>query len=344
MSGGGTQAGAGAPTGVSPEPRVVKGWQAINLAFNEELERDPRVVVLGEDVAASGGTYGETRRLLDRFGPERVRDMPISETAIVGAAVGMALVGLRPVAEILLLDFLGIASDQLVNQAAKIYGLSGGRVPVPLVLKTAVGTEAGLGAQHSQALEGWYAQIPGLKVVWPSTPRDLHGLLKAAIRDDNPVLFLESLVLLRETGPIGGPDDVVPIGVADVARPGRDLTIVTWGTMRGRCLAAAEELAAEGIEAEVIDLRSIVPWDRERVLESVARTHRCLVVTEAVREYGPGGEIAAVVAEECFDDLDAPVGRVGSPRILAPHIVEYDRERVPQAAAVVAAARALVRG
>jgi pyruvate dehydrogenase E1 component beta subunit len=181
-------------------------------------------------------------------------------------------------------------------------------------------------------------------VVWPSTPRDLHGLLKAAIRDDNPVLFLESLVLLRETGPIGGPDDVVPIGVADVARPGRDLTIVTWGTMRGRCLAAAEELAAEGIEAEVIDLRSIVPWDRERVLESVARTHRCLVVTEAVREYGPGGEIAAVVAEECFDDLDAPVGRVGSPRILAPHIVEYDRERVPQAAAVVAAARALVRG
>lgn len=342
---------SGAPgTGAAPDgPRVVKSWQAVNAALHEELERDPRVVVLGEDVAAAGGTYGETRRLLDRFGPERVRDMPISEAAIIGAAVGMAAVGLRPVAEILLIDFLGIASDQLVNQAAKLYGFSGGRLPVPLVLKTAVGTEAGLGAQHAQALEGWYAQIPGLKVVWPSTPRDLHGLLKAAIRDDNPVLFLESLTLLRESGPIGGPDDVIPLGVADTARAGSDLTIVTWGTMRGKCLAAAELLAAGGggpggapIDAEVIDLRTIVPWDREAVFASVARTHRCLVVTEAVREFGPGGEIAAEVGEHCFDELDAPVTRVAAPRAHAPHVIDYDRARIPQAEAIAARARALV--
>ena len=338
----GTGAVAGAGTAGDADQRVVKAWQAVNTALHEELERDTRVVVLGEDVAATGGTYGETRRLLERFGPERVRDTPISEQAIIGAAVGMAAVGLRPVAEILFVDFLGIASDQLVNQAAKLFAFSGGRIPVPLVLKTGVGTEMGLGAQHAQALEGWYAQIPGLKVVWPSTPRDLHGLLKAAIRDDNPVLFLESLALLRETGPIGGPDDVIPLGVADVAREGTDVTLVTYGTMRGKCLAAAELLAGAGIEADVIDLRTIVPWDRDAVFAAVARTHRCVVVTEAVREYGPSGEIAAEVGELCFDELDAPVARVGSPRILAPHIVAYDRLRVPQAAAIAARARELV--
>lgn len=349
---GDARAGGGAGGGAPGEPRTAKSWQAVNTALHEELERDPRVVVLGEDVAEAGGTYGETRRLLERFGPERVRDMPISEAAIVGAAVGMAAVGLRPVAEILLVDFLAIAGDQLVNQAAKLYGFSGGRLPVPLVLKAGVGTEAGLGAQHAQALEGWYAQIPGLKVVWPSTPRDLHGLLKAAIRDDNPVLFLESIALLRESGPIGGPDDVIPLGVADTARPGRDITIVTWGTMRGKCLAAAELLAAGGggaggaggapVDAEVIDLRTIVPWDRAAVFASVARTHRCLVVTEAVREFGPGGEIAAEVGEHCFDELDAPVTRVAAPRAHAPHVIEYDRARIPQAEAIAAAARALV--
>lgn len=324
------------------EPRVLKGWQAVNAAFHEELERDERVVVLGEDVAGAGGTYGETRRLLDRFGPARVRDTPISEQAIVGAAVGMALVGLRPVAEILFVDFLALAADQLVNQAAKLPAFAPG-LAVPLVVKCSVGTELGLGAQHSQALEGWYAQVPGLKVVWPSTPRDLHGLLKAAIRDDEPVLFLESLALLRERGPVGGPDDTVPLGVADTCRPGRDLTLVTWGTMRGRSLAAAETLAEEGIEVEVIDLRTIVPWDREAVVASVERTHRCLVVTEAVREFGPGGEIAAEVGETCFDALDAPVARLGSPRVVAPHTVALDRLRVPQADAIAARARELCR-
>ncbi|MEZ5101600.1 MAG: transketolase C-terminal domain-containing protein [Thermoleophilia bacterium] len=323
-------------------PRVLKGWQAVNAALHEELERDERVVVLGEDVARAGGTYGETRRLLDRFGPGRVRDTPISEQAIVGAAVGMALVGLRPVAEILFVDFLGLASDQLVNQAAKLPAFAPG-LSVPLVVKSAVGTELGLGAQHSQALEGWYAQVPGLAVAWPSTPRDLHGLLKAAIRADGPVLFLESLALLRETGPVGGPDDVVELGVADVCRPGRDLTLVTWGTMRGRSLAAAGALAEEGIEVEVIDLRTIVPWDREAVFASVERTHRCLVVTEAVREFGPGGEIAAEVGEACFDALDAPVARLGSPRVVAPHTVALDRLRVPQADAIADRARELCR-
>ncbi|UGS35574.1 alpha-ketoacid dehydrogenase subunit beta [Capillimicrobium parvum] len=310
---------------------MLKEWQAVNEALREEMELDGRVVVFGEDLAKAGGTFGQTRGLLDRFGPERVRDTPISEQAMVGAAVGAAMAGLRPVVEILYIDFLGIASDPLVNQAAKVEYFTAGALNAPMVVKSGVGTLQGMGAQHTQALEGWYAQVPGLKVCWPATPGDAKGLLKAAIRDDAPVLYIESFDLLRARGPVlEGEESFVPLGVADVVRRGRDLTLVTWGTMRRIALEAAEELASRhAIEVEVIDLRTIYPWDRATVFESVAATHRCLVATEAVRDFGPGGEIAAEVGEACFDDLDAPVTRLGSPRVPSPHFKEYEAVRLP---------------
>lgn len=319
-----------------PELRTIKYWQAINEALAEEMQRDQSVVLYGQDVAQPGGTFGESRGLLDRFGAGRVRDAPISEAAMVGAGVGAAMMGLRPIVELIFIDFLGIASDQLVNQAAKLSRFSGGQLSVPLVIKAGVGTELGMGAQHSQALEGWYAQVPGLKVCWAATPADAKGLLKAAVRDDGPVLYLESLASLRMSGPVGDEDDVPELGRAAVARHGDDVTLVTYGTMRAKVEAAAELLAAAGVSAEVIDLRTVQPWDRETVFGSVARTGRCAVVTEAVRSFGPSAELACEVAEHCFDDLDAPVVRVASPSIPAPQFAAYDAWRVPQAATIAA--------
>jgi pyruvate/2-oxoglutarate/acetoin dehydrogenase E1 component len=316
--------------------------QAMTSALEEEMERDRRVVLMGQDVARPGGSFGTTRGLLDRFGEERARDAPISEQAIIGAAIGAAVAGLRPVAEMLFFDFLGIASDQLVNQAAKIRWFSRGKLTVPIVVKAGVGTGFGMGAQHSQSLEGWYAQIPGLKVCWPSTPADAKGLLKSAIRDDDPVLFLETLSdLERLRGPVGGPDDLVPLGTAAVARDGSDCTIVTYGAARRAVDKAAETLAGESVEVEVIDLRTIVPWDRAAVYASVARTNRCVVVTDAPVSFGPAGEIASSVGEDCFDDLDAPVVRIGSHPVPAPQFAQYDRMRQPQADAIVKAVRGL---
>jgi pyruvate/2-oxoglutarate/acetoin dehydrogenase E1 component len=312
--------------------------QAMTMALEEEMERDERVVLFGQDVALPGGSFGTTRGLLDRFGDRRVRDTPISEQATIGAAVGAAAAGLRPVAEMLFFDFLGIASDQLVNQAAKIRWFSRGRSTVPMVVKAGVGTGFGMGAQHSQSLEGWYAQIPGLKVVWPSTPADAKGLLKSAIRDDDPVVFLETLSdLERNRGPIGGPDDLVPLGQAAVARAGTDCTIVTYGAARRAVDAAADALAGQSVSVEVIDLRTVAPWDRDTVFASVARTNRCVVVTDAPASFGPASEVAAAVGESCFDDLDAPVVRVGSHPVPAPHFAQYDRLRQPHADAIVAA-------
>jgi pyruvate/2-oxoglutarate/acetoin dehydrogenase E1 component len=256
--------------------------------------------------------------------------------------VGGAIAGLRPVAEILFLDFLGIASDQLVNQAAKLHFFSGGRMTVPLVIRAGVGTAFGMGAQHSQSLEGWYAHIPGIKVCWPATAADAKGLLKSAIRDDDPVLFLESLSQLENVrGPVGGPDDLVPIGRAAVAREGTDVTIVTYGAARRAVEQAAETLAEEGVAAELVDLRTIAPWDREAVYASVAKTNRCVVVTQAAPEFGPSSEIAASVAHDCFDDLDAPVVRVDSLPMHAPQFAQYDRHRLPQADRIAAAVRGL---
>jgi pyruvate/2-oxoglutarate/acetoin dehydrogenase E1 component len=316
--------------------------QAMTMALEEEMERDERVVLMGQDVARPGGSFGTTRGLLERFGEGRVRDSPISEQALVGAAIGAAATGLRPVAEILFFDFLGIASDQLVNQAAKIRWFSRGSVTVPVVIKAGVGTGFGMGAQHSQSLEGWYAQIPGIKVCWPSTPADAKGLMKSAIRDDDPVLFLETLSdLERARGPVGGPDDLVPLGLASVSRGGSDCTIVTYGAARRAVDKAVQLLESESVDVEVIDLRTIVPWDRETVFASVAKTNRCVVVTDAPVPYGPGSEIAAAVGEECFDDLDAPVVRVGSHPVPAPQFAQYDRLRQPSAEMIAAAVRGL---
>ena len=312
--------------------RTVKLWQAINEALAEELERDERVFLIGENVAGGGGTFGITRGLLDRFGAERVRDTPISEQAIVGAAVGAALVGLRPVVEILMIDFLGIASDQLVNQAAKQRFFSGGASDVPMVLRCGIGTAFGMGAHHAQSFEGWYASVPGLTVCWPSTPRDAKGLLKTAIRSDGPVLFLESLGRLTTRGELGDdPDDVVPFGKAVVRREGSDATIVCYGFVVQTALEAAEALAAHGIAAEVIDLRTLQPWDTDLVLASVAKTSRCVVVSEAMGPYGPAAEIAATVSTLGFDDLDAPVVRVTSAFLPAPQVRAYDAWRIPSA-------------
>ena len=325
---------------MSGEP--TKYWQAINQALREEMERDPTVFLMGEDVAVAGGTFGCTRGLLEQFGPGRVRDTPISEQVIVGAGVGAALVGMRPLVEILLMDFLGIASDMVVNQAAKFHYFSGGALSVPLVIKTAVGSEVGMGAQHSQSFEGWYAYIPGMKVCWPGTVRDAKALLKAAIRDDNPVLFVESLSMLHAREHVGGADEVAELGKAEIARDGTDVTLVGYGAMRAKMLDAAELLAGDGISAEVIDLRTIMPWDRDTVFGSVARTNRCAVVTEAPRDYGPSGELASEVGEHCFDDLDAPVTRVTSPSINAPHFAQYDAWRLPQAETIAQAIRRML--
>ena len=320
----------------------VKYWQAVNSALREEMMRDPKVFLMGEDIANAGGTFGCTRGLLDEFGHERVRDTPISEQVIVGAGVGAALVGMRPVVEILLMDFLGIASDMVVNQAAKFHYFSGGKSSVPLVIKTAVGSEVGMGAQHSQCFEGWYAYIPGLKVCWPGTVSDAKSLLKAAIRDDNPVLFIESLSMLQARGLVGDSDDVAEIGRAEVIRSGGDVTLVGYGAMHSKMIDAAELLFDEGISAEVIDLKTIIPWDRETVFNSVSRTNRCVVVTEAARDYGPSGELASEVGEQCFDDLDAPVVRVTSPSINAPHFAQYDTWRLPQGDTIAQAVRRML--
>ena len=292
--------------------REITFSQAINEALAEEMERDGNVVLLGEDVGLKGGAFGVTKDLWQRFGPERVRDTPISEGTIAGAAVGAALTGLRPVAEIMYIDFITLAMDQIVNQAAKIRYMYGGGVTVPLVIRTQGGGGRGNAAQHSQALEAWFCHVPGLLVVMPSTPYEAKGLLKSAIRDDNPVVFIEHKFLYAGRGEV--PEDVYtsPLGKAAVKRKGDDVTIIATSRMVSRALAAAEALASQGVEAEVIDPRTLVPLDLETVLDSVRKTGRVVVVHEACRRGGYGAEIAATISEQAFDYLDAPVQRVGA--------------------------------
>ncbi len=323
--------------------------EALREALFEEMRRDPRVVVFGEDIAdPMGGSYKVTLGLSTEFGPLRVRNTPISEAAIVGAAVGAAITGLRPVAEIMYMDFLGITMDQLMNQAAKIRFMSGGQVSVPLVIRCQGGPGRASAAQHAQMIEAWIAHVPGLQIVMPSNPADGKALLKAAIRSDNPVIFFEYNGLYNVRGDVPEPEEdaVEPIGVAKVAREGQDITIVAWAGMTRMALQAAEELQEEdAVQAEVVDLRTISPWDKETVLRSFSKTRAMVVAHQAVRQGGFGAEIAATAYEEMLDVVDVEIGRVGAKFSPTPFAPELEAEVVPGKAEIVRAARdVLARG
>jgi len=319
--------------------------EAIREALRQEMRRDERVFLLGEDLGVYGGAFGVTYGLLEEFGEERVRDTPISEAAIAGAAIGAALTGMRPVAEIMFMDFITIAMEQLVNQGAKLRFMFGGKAKVPMVLRTPAGAGTGAAAQHSQSLEAWLVHVPGLKVVMPSTPYDAKGLLLASIRDDNPVIFVEHKLLYKTRGPVPEEDYTVPLGVADIKREGKDVTIIATSVMVLRALQAAEELAEAGIEAEVVDPRTLKPFDAETVNRSVMKTGRALIVHEACLTGGVGAEIAARIAEgPAFDYLDAPIKRLAGLDIPIPYNRTLEYHTVPQVENIVEAARELVEG
>ena len=287
--------------------------QALNLALHEEMLRDENVFIAGEEVGISGGIYGVTRGLLDRFGQRRVKDMPISEAAIIGLATGAAASGLRPVVEIMYQDFMAVCMDQIVNQAAKMPYMFGGKLCLPMVIRTQCGIGRHQAAQHSQSLEAWFAHIPGLKVVMPSTPSDAKGLLKSAVRDENPVIFIEHKMLYAEQEEMDEQEHLVPIGKADIARTGNDVTLVSYSWMMKKALEAADVLSKEGIDCEVIDLRTIKPFDEETVLSSVRKTGRLVIIQEAVLTGGVGADISATVAEKAFSSLKGPIRRVAAP-------------------------------
>jgi pyruvate/2-oxoglutarate/acetoin dehydrogenase E1 component len=339
MSATGTTAGSGAATSA----RSITYRESIREALIEEMEDDPRVILLGEDVGRYGGAYAVSKGLLEQFGDRRVIDTPMAEAMIVGTALGAAAVGARPVAEIMYMDFITLVMDQLVNQAAKLHVMFGGQLSAPMVVRVQQGTGRGAGPQHSQSLEAWFTHVPGLKTVAPSTPADAKGLLKAAIRDDDPVLFIEHKQLYSRKGDAVGRDHVVPIGSADVKRPGRDVTVVTWSNMVHTALAAAERLAIDGTEVEVVDLRTLAPLDMETVLTSCRRTGRVLVLHEACRTGGLGAEVAAQVGEELYGQLRAPVRRLAAPDIALPANSALERALVPDEDAVVAAVESLLR-
>ena len=288
--------------------------QALNLALDEAMAGDPNVFLLGEDVAdeQGGGVFKISNGLSTKYGIGRVRSTPISEQAIIGAAIGAAIAGMRPVAEIMLMNFITVAMDQVVNHAAKLRFMSGGQTNVPLVLRTTTGAGVGFGGQHSDMLEAWFAHVPGLKIVTPSNPADAKGLLLSAIEDDDPTIFIENIMSYGITGEAPPEGHRVPLGKARIARAGKDVTIITYGRPVADSLAVAEEFAAEGVDIEVIDLRTIAPYDAETVLNSVGKTKRAVIVHEAIREYGTGAEMSARIHEELFSELKAPVRRVGS--------------------------------
>lgn len=287
--------------------------QATLEAMDEEMSRDERVFVMGEDIARQGGIFGQFRGLPEKFGTDRVRDTPISETAIIGSAVGAALAGMRPVADMHFADFIGVCMDEVFNQMAKVYYMFGAQKSVPLVLRAPDGIINQAAAQHSQSVEAWFAHIPGLKVVIPSNPADAKGLLKAAIRDENPVLYFEHKGLFPMKGDVPEGEHLVEIGKARIDREGKDVTIVSYSMMMHHAAKAADRLAAEGVSVELIDLRTISPWDREAVLRSVAKTGRLCVAQEAVKQGGFAAEVVATVCEEGLEYLDAPIARVGAP-------------------------------
>jgi 2-oxoisovalerate dehydrogenase E1 component len=316
--------------------------EALNAALHAEMARDERVFLMGEDVGLIGGIFGVSRGLRERFGEERVRDTPISEPSFVGMGVGAAIAGMRPIVEIQIWDFVAMTMDQIVNQAAKIRYMLGGRATVPLVIRGPQGGGIRLAAQHSQSLEAWFVHVPGLVVVAPSTPYDAKGLLATAIRDDNPVIFLEHKMLYPTKGPVPDGEYLIPFGKADVKRPGTDVTVVATQMMVQRALGAAQDLESDGISVEVIDPRTLVPLDEEAILESVRKTHRLVIVHEAVRRGGFGAEVAAVVTERALDELDAPIVRLGARNVPMPYNDRLEQATIPSREDIAAAVRSLL--
>ena len=325
--------------------RELNYLEAVREALWQEMERDERVFIIGEDVGVYGGAFGVTRGMVEQFGPQRIIDTPISEYGIAGAITGAALTGMRPVGEIMFMDFTTLAMEQLVNQAAKMRFMFGGMIEVPFVLRCPAGSGSGAAAQHSQSLEAWFVHVPGLKVVMPSTPYDVKGLLLASIRDPNPVIFVEHKLLYKTKGPAPEEPYTVPLGQAEVKRVGRDLTIVATSIMVIRALDAAAQLAEEGIEVEVVDPRTLKPLDADTIIGSVSKTGRVLIVHEACKTGGFGGELAAVIAEsEAFDYLDAPIVRLAGRDMPIPYNRTLEYHTVPQVEDIVEKARDIVRG
>ncbi len=323
--------------------REIMYRDALREALFEEMERNPEVFIIGEGIAERGGSYKVTEGLLAKFGKTRVRDTPISEASMIGVGVGAAIAGARPVVEILYIDFAMLGMDQIVNQAAKFRLMTGGEGRVPFVLRTQGGTGGGVAAQHSQSLEALFYHIPGLRVVMPSTPYDAKGLLKYALRQPDPVMFLEHKHLYMTKGNVPEGELIIEFGKADIKREGSDVTLIAWSNMIPRTLEAAEILAGQGISAEVLDPRTLVPLDREAILKSVAKTNRCVIVQEAVRRGGVGSDIASIIQEEAFYDLDAPVTVLAGMNSPVPFNLTLEQASVPQKDDIVEAVRRLLR-
>lgn len=322
--------------------REISYSEAIREAMSEEMRRDPRVFLIGEDVGTFGGVWGVSQGMLQEFGRERVRDSAISEIAIVGSALGAAMTGMRPIAEIMFGDFLMCAGDQIANQVAKARFMSGGKANVPLTIRIATGAPGSAAAQHSQSGEAWFMNFPGLKIVVPSSPADAKGLLKTALRGEDPVLFFEHKMLYAKKGPVPeDPNFCVPFGSASVVRPGQDVTIIAISIMLSKALEAADELAKEGIHAEVIDPRTLVPLDKETLIQSVAKTGRVVIAHEAHKRLGPGAEISAMLAEEAMEHLDAPILRVAARNVPLPYSPELENYVLPGMQDILDAVRSL---
>jgi pyruvate dehydrogenase E1 component beta subunit len=313
--------------------------EALREAIDEEMQRSPEVFIIGEGIAERGGSYKVTEGLLAKYGPKRVRDTPIAEAGMIGVGVGAAIAGARPIVEILYVDFAMLGMDMIVNQAAKFRLMTGGEGRVPFVLRTQGGAGGGVAAQHSQSLEALFYHIPGLKVVMPSAPADAKGLLKYALRQDDPVMFLEHKHLYMTKGPVPEGEHIVEFGKGDIKRAGKDVTIIAWSNMVPRALEAAEVLAGEGIEAEIVDPRTLVPLDEEMILASVAKTHRAVIVQEAVRRGGVASDIASIIQEKIFYELDAPIEIVAGLNVPIPFNLELEKASVPQRADIIAAVK-----
>lgn len=329
------------PAAVASSVREITLAQAINEALAEELRRDERVFIIGEDVAEAGTPFKVLSGLVEEFGPERIMDSPISEAGITGISVGAAMTGMRPVVDIMFGDFITLTMDQMVNQAAKTHYMSGGKLKVPMVMRTTLGATRRSAAQHSQSLHAWFSHVPGLKVIVPSTPYDAKGLLKAAIRDDNPVVFFEDKLMYRTTGPVPEEEYIIPLGVADIKREGTDITLVATSSMVYVALDAARMLEEIGISAEVVDPRTTFPLDKQTLIESARKTSRAIVIDEGYERYGVTAEIASVIADGAFYYLDAPVKRMGAMDVPVPFSPVLEDLTVPTPEKVVEMAKPL---